>query len=279
MKRMTKTASFIVIIAILMTAFLSCGRFQAKVDWKKGNELYNARKFEEAIKRYRSALSKDPSIKKIYLNIALSYMSMYVPGSTYEKDIKYADEAIAAFKEYIKNFPDDEKADMYLVAMYKGADRKDEAIAFFQEKLRKSPGDASIMQKLAFLLAQTGKFEEAMELYQRRAQLLQTNAEAYYTVGVICWEKSYKSPYMAPDMREKIVGIGMKALEKSVDLNKDYYEAYLYMNLMYREKAKLISMDPKSVPDDKVDEYNALLAKAKELQQKALEIRKKKATM
>jgi len=43
--------------------------------------------------------------------------------------------------------------------------------------------------------------------------------------------------------------------------------------LMYREKAKQISTDPNTVPEDRVDEYNALLDKAKEYQQKAVQLR------
>jgi len=40
-----------------------------------------------------------------------------------------------------------------------------------------------------------------------------------------------------------------------------------------REKAKQISTDANAVPDDRVDEYNALLEKAKEFQQKAIDLR------
>ncbi len=265
------------IVALLTTALFSCGRFQAKVDWKKGNELYNARKYEEAIKRYESALKKDSSLKKIYLNIALSYMALYVPGSTHEKDMQYADGAIEAFREYLKYFPEDEKAEQYLITMFKNADRKEEAIELFLSKLKKNPDDPVNMQRVAFYYAQTGNFDEAVEWYEKRAALLKTDAEAYYIIGVLCWEKSYKSPHITPDERERVVELGMKALDKAMEINPDYFEAYLYMNLLYREKAKIISLDPKTVPDDKVDLYNAYLAKAKELQEKAIEIRKKKS--
>jgi hypothetical protein len=49
------------------------------------------------------------------------------------------------------------------------------------------------------------------------------------------------------------------------------------MNLLYREQAKMISPDPNvvPVPDERIDEYNALLDKAKQYQEKALELRKK----
>jgi len=48
------------------------------------------------------------------------------------------------------------------------------------------------------------------------------------------------------------------------------------MNLLYREKAKLISPDPNifPIPDDRIDEYNSYLEKAKVLMEKAVALRK-----
>jgi hypothetical protein len=64
----------------------------------------------------------------------------------------------------------------------------------------------------------------------------------------------------------------MKALDHATQINPRYSDAYLYMNLLYREKAKLISMDPNNVPDDKVAEYNGYLDKAKEYVDKAKQL-------
>jgi tetratricopeptide (TPR) repeat protein len=129
------------------------------------------------------------------------------------------------------------------------------------------------MQKLAFLYAQSGRFDDALKWYQRRAQVEPNNAEAYYIIGVICWEKSYKFADIPQDERERVVKAGMAALEKAISINPKYADAFLYMNLLYREKAKLISPDPNAVPEDRVDEYNGYLEKAKEYQQKAVALR------
>jgi tetratricopeptide (TPR) repeat protein len=114
-----------------------------------------------------------------------------------------------------------------------------------------------------------------LQWYQRRAQVEPNNAEAYYVIGVICWEKSYKFADVTFEEREKLIKTGMDALDRAIKINPNYADAYLYMNLLYREKAKQISLDPASVPEDKIDEYNSYLAKAKELLDKAQEIRKK----
>jgi tetratricopeptide (TPR) repeat protein len=157
--------------------------------------------------------------------------------------------------------------------MYLNADRMMRLLT--EEQLTKDNTNTAFMQKLAFLYAQSGKFDEALKWYKRRAAVEPTNAEAYYIIGVICWEKSYKFADVTPEERERLVQEGMKNLEKAIQINSDYADAYLYMNLLYREKAKLISLDPNNVPEERVEEYNSYLTKAKELLDKAMEIRKK----
>jgi len=223
---------------------------------KKGNDFYKARKYEEAINAYKTALEKDPGLNTVYLNLGLSYMALYVPGSTHPKDLEYVDKAIAAFKEYQKHNPDDSKVNEYLINMYLNADRKDDAIKYFEEQY-----------------AQSGKFDDALKWYKRRAEVDPNNAEAYYIIGVICWEKSYKFADITPEERERVIKEGMAALEKAIKINPKYADAFLYMNLLLREKAKLISLDPATVPEDRIEEYNALLEKAKEYQQKAVALR------
>ncbi len=267
----------VIIPTLLLFTLTSCGKFQAKIDMKQGNELYAAKKYEEAIQKFQSAIDKSPDLSEAYLNIGLSYMALYVPGSTHPKDVKYADDAIKNLKEYLKQRPEDTKAGEYLIQMYLNADRKEDAINYFAEYLEKNPNDVQIIQKVAYLFAQTGKFDEALKWYRRRTEVEPNNPEAYYVIGVICWEKSYRFADVTPEERQKLIDTGMQALEKAIQINPEYADAYLYMNLLFREQAKMISADPNviPVPDERIDEYNALLEKAKQYQEKALEIRKK----
>ena len=261
------------VVAVLSISLTSCKQFQAKMEVRKGNDFYKARKYEEAIQAYKVALEKDPNMSTVWLNLGLSYMALYVPGSTHPKDLEYVEKAIAAFKEYQKQNPDDTKVNEYLINMYLNADRKEDAIKYFEEQLARDNTNTAFMQKLAFLYAQSGKFDEALKWYERRAQVEPNNAEAYYIIGVICWEKSYKFADITPEERERVIKAGQAALEKAIKINPKYADAYLYMNLLYREKAKLIALDPTNVPEERVDEYNALLEKAKEFQQKAVALR------
>ena len=266
------------LVVCLSISLTSCKQFQAKMEVKKGNDLYKARKYEEAIVAYKSALDKDSGLSTVWLNLGLSYMALYVPGSTHPKDLDYVEKAIEAFKEYQKQNPEDAKVNEYLINMYLNADRKEDAIKYFESQLARDNTNTAVMQKLAFLYAQSGKFDDALKWYERRAQVEPNNAEAYYIIGVICWEKSYKFADLAPEERERVVAAGTAALEKAIKINPKYSDAYLYMNLMYREKAKILAPDPANVPEEVVDEYNALLEKAKEFQQKAMALRQQAAS-
>ena len=68
---------------------MSCNSFRAKIDVKQGNDLYAAKKYEEAIAKYKTALDKDSTLSVVWLNLGLSYMAPYVPGSTHPKDVDY----------------------------------------------------------------------------------------------------------------------------------------------------------------------------------------------
>lgn len=266
----------VLIIAFSALTFVSCGQINAKMEIKKGNELYKAKKYDEAIKHYRAALKHDSGLDLVHLNLGLTYMALYVPGSTHPKDVEYADQAIKELKAYLKKHSDDPKVNEYLITMFLNAERTDDAIAYFEDFLKKNPNDTATMQKLAFIYAKSGKFDEALRWYKRRTQVEPSNAEGFYVIGVICWEKAYKFADVTTEERATLIKTGLEALDRAVKLNPKYSDAYLYMNLLYREKAKLISPDPNlfPVPDDRIDEYNGYLQKAKELQDKAIELRK-----
>jgi hypothetical protein len=64
-------------------------------------------------------------------------------------------------------------------------------------------------------------------------------------------------------------------MEQSVKINPDYFEAVVYYNLLYREKAKMELDGAKRL--EYVAKADALQARAKELRKKQVEEEKKKA--
>lgn len=256
------------LLLILPLAFASagCNKFKSRQLIRQGNAYFKEQLYEDALKKYEEAQQLDPDEVRLKKFVAMGNMAIYNPGSQHEKDVKALETSIKNFKEYLAARPDDEKAAKYLVTTYMNSQRYDDAIAYFKDWFQKKPTDHQAAQTIAMLHAKKGEFEQSMEWQEKLAQLQPKSAEVFYTMGVTCWDKAYNTvpEGLTPEARKAIVDRGMAALQKANELRTDYFEAMLYINLMYREYAKLESDQSKK---------DALIAQATDWQKKALDAR------
>jgi len=96
----------------------------------------------------------------------------------------------------------------------------------------------------------------------------EAKAEALYTLGVNEWDAAFhgKNLTIPVEQREQRIDVALKGMEEALRINPDYFEAMVYYNLLFREKAKL------QTDEAKKQEY---FAKAGEWQEKAKALRKK----
>jgi tetratricopeptide (TPR) repeat protein len=266
-RRQRAATGAVLILAVLSLA--GCDKLKSKQEIKKGNEFFKAGQYESALASYQEALRLDPTEKKIYKNIGLAYMGRYQPGSKHQKDLEFAQKAIENLSTYVGAFPQDRKAREFLVSMYLATDRYDDAIRFYQEMLKTDPKDSKAMSSIAQMYFKKGDFDTAVTWLKKRLEVEGNNPEVYYFIGVQAWDRSYNFPDLAPETRAKIVDEGLEALNKAVEIKPDYFEAISYINLLYREKAKM-ETDPakKKEYTDTADKY---LQQALELRRKAKE--------
>ncbi len=255
-----------ILIAFGVLGTVGCDKFRARQLIRAGNANFKEQQYETALKKYEEAQQLDPNEVRLDKFVAMAHMALYNPGSKHEKDLLALNKAIEHFKKYLAANPNDEKAAKYLVTTYMNSQRYDDAIAYFQEWFKAHPNDGQAVQTIAMLYAKKGDFKESLEWQKKRAALEPNNAEIFYTMGVTCWDKSYNTvpAAMDPAERRQIVDFGMQQLMRSVELRPDYFEAMLYINLLYREYAKMEGDEAKKA------EYRA---KADEWQKKALEAR------
>jgi tetratricopeptide (TPR) repeat protein len=261
-----RRAAALVAIAVFSLASAGCDRFKAKQLVREGNAFFKEQLYEDALKRYEQARSLDPNEIRFAKFVAMGNMALYNPGSTHPKDQEALKKAIENFKLYLEKMPDDEKAAKYLITTYMNSGKYDDAIEYFKQWRAAHPSDVKAVQTIAMLYAKKGDFENSMTWQKEHAKLEPANADVYYTLGVTCWDKAYNTPpeKMDGDKRKEIVDFGMSQLMKAIELRPDYFEAMLYVNLLYREYAKLENDEAKKA-DFKV--------KADEWQKKALEVR------
>ena len=266
-RRQRATLSAMLFLAVLGLA--GCNKLKSKQEIKKGNEFFKVGQYEPALASYQEALRLDPDEKKIFMNIGLAYMGQYQPGSKHPRDLEIAHKAIEYLEKFVQAFPEDKKAQKareFLVSMYLATDRYDDAIKFYQEMLKTNPKDAKAMSSIAQMYFKKGDFDTAVVWLKKRLDVERNNPEVYYLIGVQAWDRSYNFPDLSPETRAKIVEEGMQSLNKALEIKPDYFEAITYVNLLYREKAKM-ETDPA-----KKKEYTEI---ADKYLQQALDLRKK----
>jgi len=263
-------------LALVLAALSSgCTSIRTRIWMNAGNKYYKAQKYEDAIAQYQRIVSVDPSSWPANYQIAMCYLLLYHPGSTHPKDLEFADKATAALEKLLKmQAPDPEAAEhvrTYYIGHLRQADKTDKLIGYYNELLAKEPRNTSLMAQLAEIYDKKGDFENSLKYYQKRAEVDPNNKEAWYTIGVECWARSYRMKTMISlEERESVIETGMTALLKALALEPEYTEALAYINLMYREKAQVLSAQQKN------EEAGDAIAKADEYQKKTLEIMNRK---
>ena len=254
------------LLLLMFAATAGCQKIKARQEVKRGNEFFKAGQYQAALASYQEAQRLDPSQKKLLKNIGLAYMALYQPGSKHPKDLEYAAKAIENLKAYVDAFPQDKRAREFLVSMYLATDRYDDAIAFFQEKYKEDPKDVKAIQSLAAMYFKKGDFQKGVEWTLKRVQVEPRNPEPLVMIGVQAWDRSYHYPDIPPEQRAPIIQTGIEALEKALTMKPDNFDALTYINLLYRERAK-IETDPAKQGEE--------IATADRYRQQALELRKK----
>lgn len=271
---MTTSRSWLVltiVAAIVMGP--GCDTFKEKVLLKKGNELYNAQKYDEAIKQYDELVKLNPKSWSGNYLMAVSYLALYHPGSEHPKDMEYAAKGLAAFERTLELTPpspeDREKTEKFYLSFLNSTGDKDKAIAYLEKQLASRPNDLALINQIATLYQKKGDFTKALEYFEKRANLDPTNKETWYTLGVNCWARSYHGGVaVSQEEREQVVGKGIEALDKALAIDPNYFDALSYINLIYREKAKALATVGKNV------EAGQAYAKADEYQKQAIDLRK-----
>jgi len=258
----------LVLALVACISAAGCTMIKVRRAMNEGVGQYKSKEFEKAAASFKQAIKIDGTYADAYLNLGLTYMELYEPGSEHQKEKEYAEGAIESFKSYIRLQPDNLKARDYLINICKMSGRMPDAIEFIMEDYAKRPQDVNLVKTIATLYHMSGDTEKAIEWFDKVAQLEPANPEAQYSVGVACWGRSYNAMNLEYEERMQLLDRGLASLEKAASLRNDYYEAYSYISLTYREKAKYdISPATSVMWRQKADET---LAKAMELRNKAL---------
>jgi tetratricopeptide (TPR) repeat protein len=258
---MNKSGRVLTVLAVLLALLstVGCNKLRARDQLNKGVQAYKNAKYEDAIEHFKNAVQLDPSLVNARLYLATAYMGQYIPGADSPDNNRYAEEAIATFKDVLAQNPPKEQQ----IHSLKGI-----ASMYFQEK----------------------KFDQAKEYYQKITDLDPNDPETYYSLAVIDWMQAYQ-----PDQKVRLelglkpmdelkdkkacdqlqqdnaqkVQDGITNLQKALQLRPDYDDAMAYLNLLYRQRAEYECDNP--------DQRKADLKTADEWVDKTMATKKAKA--
>lgn len=254
--------SFLVVATLVFSA--GCHKFEARVQLKQGNVLYENESYKEALAQFQKGLEIDPAATFAWRSVGLSAMALHRPGVEGEENKQYADTAIDAFNKYLATDPKDkDKVDEYLTTVLINDGRWDEALARLDKQSQGEGANPELERAIVTTLLRAGRVEDA---YQRASQAAKPDPQLLYSVGVACWGMSYGDPTLDPVKRVQVVDMGIEATKKSLELDPEFFDAMAYYNLLFREKAKL------ATTFEEADQYNK---EADVWLKKALELREK----
>ncbi|HEY0160078.1 MAG TPA: tetratricopeptide repeat protein [Thermoanaerobaculia bacterium] len=220
-------------------SLVSCSKVQARMAIRDANDAYAREEYAVALKHYQKAREIDSSFADLDRMVGYSLIGLYVPEDKSPANVRNADTAIQELRKYLRKKPDDRIAREALINLYLNADRTTEAINYFREWLQTHPNDLEAVRSVATLYSKQGNFNESLNWYEKITLIDSRNHESHYTYGVVCYEKVAKNPPADINERLAIIARGQKALQRAIALKKDYFEAMVYLSLLYRQQAPL----------------------------------------
>lgn len=265
----------ILLALLLLTPVLGgCQKVRARAEMKKGNEMYHDEAYREALAQYQKGLKLDPSATFAWRSVGLSALALYRPGDNSRANREMGELATQAFEKYLEDYPDDEKVRDYLISTYVNTKKYDQALAYLEKQAKANPDNAALQASQVRLLIESDRLPRAAEV-ARNMPDGQPKAEALYSIGVSTWDKSFHGADLPMEERQRFVDLGLASMDQALKINPEYFEALVYNNLLFREKAKMELDGTRRLEYiAKADEF---VTKAKAVRKKQVEEEKKKA--
>jgi len=262
--RRIRTLSAALLAAAMILAGTGCNYLKSRDHINQGIASYRNAKYGDAVDHFEKAIQLDPGNPTPRMYLATAYMVQWIPGAESPENLEYARKAKEEFLKVLDKDPNEKTALAYLATL-------------------------AFNQALSIPLEEKLKlFDEAAKWQRRRLEVDPKEKEAYYTLGVISYQKSHpflqlarqdlkmrpedpgplKDKKAKADLQAKygaVVDEGMQNLNKALEIDPEYDDSMVYLELLMRERADLL---------DSPEEYKKEMEVADAWLQKALDTKK-----
>ncbi|MBP9096988.1 MAG: tetratricopeptide repeat protein [Ignavibacteria bacterium] len=176
-----KTALLFVFIAFYSVSYSQTDNTEAQKKFKDGVDLFDAGKYENAIKMFKEAQKLDPQSSAPQYEIALTYSVM----KKYEDAIEIL--------EKIKNKPDAEDSYWSLLgSCYDLNDDRDKAFEIYEAGLKKFPKSGRLYLEMGVTNAMEKEYDKALKYFEKGIEVAPMHPSNYYWASML-WATSKNS--------------------------------------------------------------------------------------
>ena len=153
--------------------------------------IYNTGLAAMNAKLYTKAIQYFTDCTKYGYNGGSSYaqiISAYEQLGTKEDTVK----AVGIMKEAFQKYPNDQSINVQLINYYIMSGQPNEAISYLDKAIEKEKDNSSFYLAKGVALDRLGRQDEAIEVYKKATEIKPENADAYYNIGVIYFNRGVK---------------------------------------------------------------------------------------
>ncbi len=207
-----KTALLFVFIAFYSVSYAQADNTEAQKKFQAGIDLFDAGKYEDAIKMFKEAQKLDPQSSAPQYEIALAHTQL-----------KNYDDAIEIL-EKIKNKPDAEDSYWSLLgSSYDLNDDREKALETYEAGLKKFPKSGRLYLELGVTNAMDKEYDEALKYFEKGIEVAPMHPSNYYWASML-WATS-KNPIWSLIYGEIFLNLE-KNSNRTEQISKMMFEVY-----------------------------------------------------
>ena len=149
--------------------------------YNTGLAAMNAKLFDKAIKYFGDCTKYGYNGGSSYAQMISAYQQL---GDTVK--------SVTIMKQAFEKYPEDQSIIVQLINYYIMSGQPNEAIAYLDKAIAKEPENSSYYLAKGVALDKLGRQDDAVEVYKKATEVKVDNADAYYNIGVIYFNRGVK---------------------------------------------------------------------------------------